>query len=736
MESKPSPSILTSNPFEIFTTPFARYHLFRQIDANSPLSQESEIRVLATLKFHQELMDDLSAKESRQLLALARNAIAEPWPLPESKTSGEDIDEEALQASLRIMENSSQPMVTSTPLLLEGTTSVPTSSFPAFSVDIPRFRGSHILLVGSLTASFMSASMCFSDSICATPLPVAVSAPCVSVCGVSLAGTESVFVSAARSSKGKNLIISTSKRKIDDTDEVIFVSETRAKKKSAPSVFVRMTRSKTGSVLPKFELSKPAPKSAPTSSSKKSKSKTFQPVLLYSGLSEDWQTNWDRSLLFERKIIEEDIITHCNVLSLFRDQKLLHAVQNIGPYSPCLIPEFYTNLQEDADDSSSAHFHEIFIRNKWYPISPASINKYLNRSLTDFAVTMSTNSLAGILTHNQVVEWPTTGLRSQNLTAVYSVLLRLATTNWLPSVNANLVYEKMEEERGQVLENEHFYRVDPRLAQGHHHVDRASHTASASAPGSSAARSVPLPPPAVVMHRQMASSIETSLALLRTSIAAQQDAAAGLEHPWELLVEDMDLYRGCEDFCDAHGLQENDVLIFRHVGYFKFHFFVIRNKEQLDMPEAHGDGIERQPAEDGEAIFEPTMSSINLDVGLTTLSGCRTLAIDFIEFCKEESILTNFIFWTDSEGETVDIRHGTFTLTFINVGELINYGEQHVFLIRILCRHRNVIRYLVFFNYEVGEVHLIAFDTCGMEIMTNDLYDFTIEEYANADAGL
>nr|GLL31609.1 hypothetical protein Itr_chr07CG11820 [Ipomoea trifida] len=174
------------------------------------------------------------------------------------------------------------------------------------------------------------------------------------------------------------------------------------------------------------------------------------------------------------------------------------------------------------------------------------------------------------------------------------------------------------------------------------------------------------------------------------------NCAAQLFHghadPWELLVEDMDLYRGCEDFCDAHGLQEDDVLIFRHVGYFKFHFFVIRNKEQLDLPEAHGDGIERQPAEDGEAIFVPTMSSINLDVGLTTLSGCRTLAIYFIEFCNDESILTNFIFWTESEGDTVDVRHGIFTLTFINVGELINYGEQHAFLRPILCRHRNVSR--------------------------------------------
>lgn len=315
---------------------------------------------------------------------------------------------------------------------------------------------------------------------------------------------------------------------------------------------------------------------------KKSKAKTFQPVLLNSDLFDDWQINWDRSLLFERNIIEEDIITHCNILSLLRDQKLLHTVQNVGPYSPWLIPEFYTNLQEDGDDPSSTHFHEIFIRHKWYSISPVSINKYLHRSSSDFAVTMSSNSLAGILTHNQIVEWPSTGLRSQNLTAVYSVLLRLATTNWLPSVNANIVYEKMgvllykvrnklDVDLGSiifshimtftkkkkeakiylpypsliygllssqgfkpydyepVLDNDHVYRVDPRLAQGNHFDDRASLTASASAPSSSTARPVPLPPPAVIMHRQMASSIEASLALIRTSIAAQQDAAAGLE---------------------------------------------------------------------------------------------------------------------------------------------------------------------------------------------------------------
>nr|GME00813.1 uncharacterized protein LOC109157751 [Ipomoea batatas] len=276
MESKPTPSILTSNPFEIFTTPFARYHLFRKIiDANSPLSHESENRVLATLKFHQELMDDLSAKESRQLLAKARNVTVEPWPLPESDASGEEIDEEALKASLKILGNSSPSMVTSSPSLLKGTTSIPLSSLPAFSVGFPSFP-----LVGALSASLMSAPMCFYDSICVNPLPatvsapfhirdvthfvdqqgepvsgsglsipVSVSAPSVSVCDVSFTGTESV--SATPSAKEKPPVIPASKRKIDDSDEVVVVSETRAKKKYAPSMSVKMTRSKTGSVLPK-----------------------------------------------------------------------------------------------------------------------------------------------------------------------------------------------------------------------------------------------------------------------------------------------------------------------------------------------------------------------------------------------------------------------------------------------------------------------------------------------------
>nr|GMD36800.1 ulp1 protease family, C-terminal catalytic domain-containing protein [Ipomoea batatas] len=58
---------------------------------------------------------------------------------------------------------------------------------------------------------------------------------------------------------------------------------------STPSVSVS---SVSFAVPPKSEPPKSAPKSSPAALSKKSKSITFQPVLLHSGLAEDWKTNW------------------------------------------------------------------------------------------------------------------------------------------------------------------------------------------------------------------------------------------------------------------------------------------------------------------------------------------------------------------------------------------------------------------------------------------------------------
>nr|GMD29378.1 hypothetical protein Iba_chr08fCG2540 [Ipomoea batatas] len=211
----------------------------------------------------------------------------------------------------------------------------------------------------------------------------------------------------------------------------------------------------------------------------------------------------------------------------------------------------------------------------------------------------------------------------------------------------------------------------------------------------------------------------------------------GHAHPWELRVYSLDVYVGLELWLNSLGIQKDDLIIFRHVGCFNFHVFVIQNKHQVALPEVHGNALDREPIDDEDVIFVPAMSSINPDVGLATLSGCRTLVIDFEEFCNDQSTLTNFIYWTDSHGDSVDIIHGQFTITFTCAGpDSINYAEQYGFLHRILWNPNNVPGKLVFFNCEIGEVHVIVFDRCGLEILANHLHGYTITDYANVETFL
>nr|GMC60685.1 hypothetical protein Iba_chr02bCG13050 [Ipomoea batatas] len=218
------------------------------------------------------------------------------------------------------------------------------------------------------------------------------------------------------------------------------------------------------------------------------------------------------------------------------------------------------------------------------------------------------------------------------------------------------------------------------------------------------------------------------------------------DHLWDYTIEDTGFPDArfenygpprLELWLNSLGIQKDDLIIFRHVGCFNFHVFVIRNKHQVALPEVHGNALDREPIDDEDGIFVPAMSSINPDVGLATLSGCRTLVIDFEEFCNDQSTLTNFIYWTDSHGDSVDIIHGQFTITFTCAGpDSINYAEQYGFLHRILWNPNNVPGKLVFFNCEIGEVHVIVFDRCGLEILANHLHGYTITDYANVETFL
>ncbi|XP_019189392.1 PREDICTED: uncharacterized protein LOC109183785 [Ipomoea nil] len=156
----------------------------------------------------------------------------------------------------------------------------------------------------------------------------------------------------------------------------------------------------------------------------------------------DWSVHATRDFILEKSINVEELTEKCNIVPILRDEYLFASLVHVGP-SRWLTAEFYTNLTLDTFSEGSPRFQQVFIRDKWYPLSPAVINSYLGTPNHQAAPDPSPNLLAAALTHNKVVTWPNTRLESLKLTTVCSVLLRLASTNWMPAVRHHLVSDQL-----------------------------------------------------------------------------------------------------------------------------------------------------------------------------------------------------------------------------------------------------------------------------------------------------
>ncbi|XP_019183140.1 PREDICTED: uncharacterized protein LOC109178078 [Ipomoea nil] len=97
----------------------------------------------------------------------------------------------------------------------------------------------------------------------------------------------------------------------------------------------------------------------------------------------------------------------------------------------------------DTFTDDSEHFQQVFIRDKWYPFGPAEINAYLGTPNHQAVPYPNPHLLAAALTHNKAVTWPQNGLKSLQLTTVYSVLLCLASANWIPAVRQHFVSDQL-----------------------------------------------------------------------------------------------------------------------------------------------------------------------------------------------------------------------------------------------------------------------------------------------------
>nr|GMD28204.1 uncharacterized protein LOC109181161 [Ipomoea batatas] len=177
------------------------------------------------------------------------------------------------------------------------------------------------------------------------------------------------------------------------------------------------------------------------------------PILLNKSVQAAWSINRDRSLLLQRNIDVENFTACCNLIDLLRSQNLLQTVTNVGPYCDLVAREFYSNLTEATVDRDSDHFHNVFLRRHWYDFSPAVINDFFDRIEVDDQFSPDYDLIASSLSNSHYRTWPKRDtkkpgkqgdIESSFLPSSYAILLRMATTNWLPTVTVHSVSKKMD----------------------------------------------------------------------------------------------------------------------------------------------------------------------------------------------------------------------------------------------------------------------------------------------------
>nr|GLL46672.1 uncharacterized protein LOC109185001 [Ipomoea trifida] len=126
------------------------------------------------------------------------------------------------------------------------------------------------------------------------------------------------------------------------------------------------------------------------------------PILLNKDLQAAWLINKDRSLLLQRNIDVENFTACCNLIDLLRSQNLLQTVTNVGPYCDLFSPDY----DLIASSLSNSHYRTWPKRDTKKPGKQGD-------------------------------------LESSFLPSSYAILLRMATTNWLPTVTVHSVSKKM-----------------------------------------------------------------------------------------------------------------------------------------------------------------------------------------------------------------------------------------------------------------------------------------------------
>ncbi|XP_019160321.1 PREDICTED: uncharacterized protein LOC109156892 [Ipomoea nil] len=484
------------NPFLIYMTRLERANLFRKIiDVESPLSPEATDKPFPPVS-----------------AAVPDSTLPGPASLASSQTVVLPALSSPLNTSRKIDFDVSLPDQFVSPISHDvfdvQTLSVPGDPYDPLSHNLPRENVDLVALsdlVNSLPFAFsirnvaqhvsvptvacsafsipitIAASKSHSDPV---PIPVSSTQESVPIISVPIA-------KSSRKGKEKISVSGTAeKRGLSQLDDVETQTDHKLQRK--------------GSTLPPrttWSRAQVDTHAVPTPSGSKSKgsSKVYKPHLLSPDLFVVWKTHVNRVFIVEKSINEEDLAAKCNIIPLLRDQNLLASLRHI-----------------------------VFIRGTWYPFGPTEINAYLGTPNHPASPDPSPHLLATALTHNKVVSWPSDGISSLKLTTVYSVLLRLASANWVLAVRRHqkkeakvhlpfpcLIYGVLQDHGFMPYKEEvittpdNAYIFDDRLTQ------RGS-------------RLVPKEPPTLVDRRQIVLTLEASIAQVQQSVTPQQATISGL----------------------------------------------------------------------------------------------------------------------------------------------------------------------------------------------------------------
>nr|GMC91710.1 hypothetical protein Iba_chr05aCG4060 [Ipomoea batatas] len=129
----------------------------------------------------------------------------------------------------------------------------------------------------------------------------------------------------------------------------------------------------------------------------------------------------------------------------------------------------------------------------------------------------------------------------------------------------------------------------------------------------------------------------------------------GNNAPWEVDVQGLRFSTGWVDFCEALDIKLEDDIVFQHMGFFKFQFFIFRNGERVAVLDAQGDGIDRNPhLEMLDLLWVNVKSSIPGTLSLDILSECKSLLVTSYDLQYEPGHLLSFIYNTEPEDEAAN----------------------------------------------------------------------------------